>query len=286
MTALSAEKKQLLDGFVESLSGIEQVRAIVLGGSYATGSATAASDLDIGVYYREKCPLPVEAIKSVANRFSLDAGTVVTGLYEWGPWVNGGAWIKTAQGKVDLLYKNIDQINATIRKAKNGEWENDYDQQPPYGFSSIIFLAETKSCRPLYDPEAIIAEMKNEVACYPSKLRQSVVQQSLWSAEFTLWQAAQFAEKNDAYNTAGCITRALKSIVTALFAINEWYPMGDKRAIDLLVNAPYVPDCLRQRVEEVLLLQSDSLATNVGKLKKLWQETVMLYGHYQSYYPL
>jgi hypothetical protein len=40
---------------------------------------------------------------------------VVTGTYEWGPWVNGGAWIQTSAGKVDFLYKNLDQVRTRNR---------------------------------------------------------------------------------------------------------------------------------------------------------------------------
>jgi hypothetical protein len=57
-----------------------------------------------------------------------------------GTWVNGGAWIQTSSGQVDFLYRNLEQVTATITKAKNGEWENDFEQQPPYGFSSVIYL--------------------------------------------------------------------------------------------------------------------------------------------------
>jgi hypothetical protein len=46
--------------------------------------------------------------------------------------------------------------------------------------------------------------------------------------------------KWDIYNIAGCLTRAIRSIVAALFAINGIYPLGDKRAIDILENASQV----------------------------------------------
>lgn len=98
----------------------------------------------------------------------------------WGPWVNGGAWINTSRGKVDFLYKNIGQITRTIENAKIGIWENNFEQQPPYGFSSIIFLAETQSSLPLYDPDKIINKLKESVKEYPEKLKYSVIQQSLW----------------------------------------------------------------------------------------------------------
>jgi hypothetical protein len=159
---LPKEKQDILDNIIADLKTIANVKAIVLGGSYATGTASDTSDLDLGIYYFDKDPFDIEDIKSIAQKYASNDSPTVTGFYEWGPWVNGGAWIKTANGKVDLLYKNIEQVTSTIEKAKNGEWENHFEQQPPYGFSSIIYLAETKSCIPLYDPESIIEKLKQK----------------------------------------------------------------------------------------------------------------------------
>jgi predicted nucleotidyltransferase len=284
---ISADKQKLLDDFTSELKFIDGVKAIVLGGSYAVGLATEKSDLDIGIYYSEQSHFDIEKIKTIANKFSNNDQPTVTGFYEWGPWVNGGAWINTAKGEVDLLYKNIDQILKAIDNAKNGIWENNFEQQPPYGFSSIIFLAETHSCIPLYDPENVISKLKDSVKQYPQKLKQSVVQQSLWSAEFTIWQAEKFAGKTDMYNTVGCLTRAMYSIVSTLFALNEIYPMGDKRAIETVDKTKNKPINFTNKINAILSCDKKSLAENVRLLKLLFNETVELAnGQYKPYYKL
>jgi predicted nucleotidyltransferase len=284
---ISADKQKLLDDFTSELKFIDGVKAIVLGGSYAVGLATENSDLDIGIYYSEQSHFDIEKIKTIANKFSNNDQPTVTGFYEWGPWVNGGAWINTAKGEVDLLYKNIDQILKAIDNAKNGIWENNFEQQPPYGFSSIIFLAETHSCIPLYDPENVISKLKDSVKQYPQKLKQSVVQQSLWSAEFTIWQAEKFAGKTDMYNTVGCLTRAMYSIVSTLFALNEIYPMGDKRAIETIDKTKNKPINFTNKINAILSCDKKSLAENVRLLKLLFNETVELAnGQYKPYYKL
>jgi predicted nucleotidyltransferase len=284
---ISDDKQKLLDDITAELKLIDGVKAIVLGGSYAVGLATDNSDLDIGVYYSEQKPFDIERIRIVANKFSNNELPTVTGFYEWGHWVNGGAWINTTNGEVDLLYKNIDQIEKTIDNAKNGIWENNFEQQPPYGFSSIIFLAETHSSIPLYDPENIISKLKASINKYPQKLKQSVVQQSLWSAEFTIWQAEKFAGKTDMYNTVGCLTRAMNSIVSALFAVNEIYPMGDKRAVEIIEKTKNKPVDLTSKINAILSCNKNSLVENVRLLKLLFTETVELAnGQYKPYYKL
>src|SRR5690606_15918927 len=153
----------------------------------------------------------------------------VNQFYHWGPWVNGGAWIQTEDRKIDFLYRNINQVRRTIQDAMEGIWENHFDQQPPYGFSSMFYLAEVEVCKPIFDPQNVLQYLKSLVKIYPENLKNKIVQDSLWAAEFTIINAEGFAKSNDYYNTFGCFTRGLKSIIQALFAINEIYPISDKK---------------------------------------------------------
>ncbi|ULT24789.1 hypothetical protein KUH03_38830 [Sphingobacterium sp. E70] len=109
------------------------------------------------------------------KKYTMDDTPVVVGFYEWGPWVNGGAWMHTEVGKVDLLYRNINQIENTIDEAQVGKWENHYEQQPPYGFTSMIYLAECIACIPLYDAKGIINRLKRLATKYPQALKESVI---------------------------------------------------------------------------------------------------------------
>ncbi len=287
MLKMSIDKENLLAEIVNELKQVEGIRGIVLGGSYATGAATENSDLDIGIYYSEFKPFDIENIREVAKKVSYSEQPTVTGFYEWGPWVNGGAWINTASGEVDFLYKNIEQIRRTIDNAQKGIWENNFEQQPPYGFSSIIFLSETQNSLSLYDPDGVIKNLKESVKEYPPKLKQSVVQQSLWSAEFTIWQAEKFASKNEVFNVVGCLTRATKDIVNALFSINELYPMGDKRAISILEQSKKRPETLALKIDNILCCDRNTLIDNVSHLKSLFDETLTFAkGMYKPFYKL
>ena len=284
---LPPHKQEVLKRITAELQQLTGVEAIVLGGSYAAGLASDDSDLDIGIYYYEKAPFAIPEIRELAARYDQQGLPTVTGLYEWGPWVNGGAWIQTKAGKVDLLYKNIDQVSTTIDLAGSGNWENHFEQQPPYGFSSLIFLGETECCVPLYDPKGIIEKLKTAIRPYPPKLKEAVVRQSLWSAEFTIWQAEKFARQGDIYNTTGCLTRAVKNIVTALFSMNGLYPLGDKRAVGILEKSSIRPDALTDRIDEILCARKDALPHHVSLLKQLFEDTVALTGGgYTPFYSL
>jgi len=282
---LSNDKQLLLNNIVNDLKNIENITAIVVGGSYAEKMESPNSDIDLGIYYQESNPFDINQIKHIANKYAIETPTV-TEFYQWGIYVNGGAWITTAQTQIDLIYRNIGQVEQVIEKARKGEWENNYDQQPPYGFSSIIYLAETHVCIPLYDPTCIIANLKSLVENYPPMLKESVIKQSLWAAEFSMWHAEIFARKQDAYNSSGCLSRAVKNIVTALYGINELYPMGDKRSLERLKNASKKPICLEERINKILYLDKQSLANNVVHLKELHKEVVGLCTSYIPFFKL
>lgn len=94
---LPDRKQKLLNDITDELKRVDGVKAIVLGGSYAIGMATENSDLDIGIYYSELNPFDIEKVKDVAKKIANSDQPTVTGFYEWGPWVNGGAWMGAFQ---------------------------------------------------------------------------------------------------------------------------------------------------------------------------------------------
>ena len=283
MNPLPPNKQQVVSALLQKLIQIPGIRAVVLGGSYAQGTQRPTSDVDLGLYYDEQAPFDIEDVRRAASGISVDGEPVVTGFYEWGAWVNGGAWIHTAAGKVDLLYRNLDQVRRVIADATDGKVELDYLQQPPYGFRSVIYLAETAICQPLYDPAGLVTALKQGVAAYPPKMKAKVIQDNLWNVEFTLLHARSFASQGDVYNTAGCLTRALSALTQVLFALNETYFISDKRAIEIIETFAIRPEDYAARVSRILGQSGESteaLAQTVELLSALFRNVVELAGAY------
>ncbi len=290
LSFLPPQKQQLLEYLVDRLSSIEGMLAVVLGGSYAGGTFHEASDMDIGLYYAEASPFSIDDVRDVALEVAEDGNATVTGFYEWGAWVNGGAWIHTPQGKVDFLYRNLDQVQRTIEEAQQGIVHHDYDQQPAYGFYSVIYLAETQICIPLYDPENRIARLKREVSVYPPRLKQKVIADSLWSVEFTLLHARGFAAQGDVYNTVGCLTRAASNLTQALFALNERYFIRDKKVMETIAGFPLLPQGYVEALRDILAHPGgtgEELSRSVGAFEQIWRSVVSLPGvHYEPKFSL
>lgn len=274
------EKSRILQYAAGSLATVPGIVAVVLGGSYASGMARSNSDIDIGLYYREASPFSVAEVRAVAERIS-DPGAepVVTGFYEWGPWVNGGAWVETPAGKVDFVYRNLDQVQNVIDEGDRGVWRHDFDQQPPYGFRSTVYFGELRICVPVHDPDGEIARLKRRVALYPEPLRNRIVQESLWGAEFSLLTAHGFASNSDVVNVVGCMTRASQFLVHALFALNRQYLVSEKR-LDKWIDAFVLhPPGFASRLADVLASpgrNSSELKSSILGLHALWLEIVAL----------
>jgi predicted nucleotidyltransferase len=277
---LSSAKLELLKTITRQLSEIPGIVAIVLGGSYARGTARPDSDLDIGVYYSEQSPPEIAAIQSFAGKLSLpDHLPTVTGFYEWGPWVNGGAWIQTVAGKVDLLYRNLEQVERVLNDSQAGIYDHHFYQQPTFGFVSVVYLAETKCCLPLFDRQHLLSALKRRVEIYPPPLQQSLTKDCLWMAEFTFIHAFGFAQRGDIFNTVGCLTRIAFMLAQALFALNAEYYGGDKGCLEAIKSFARQPDQFSTRIEAVLALRMANpaeLESAVRQMQVLWQEVADL----------
>lgn len=278
---LPPNKQAIVERLVTALRQTPNLEAIVLGGSYARGMQHATSDLDIGLYYTAAHPFSIADIKQIANAVA-ESAPVVTDFYEWGAWVNGGAWIQTAAGKVDFLYRNLDQVQQTVDEAQQGIFHHDYNQQPAYGFYSMIYLAETQVCLPLYDPQAHLADLKRQIGAYPPKLKARIITDCLWSAEFTLLHAHSFAAGGDVYNTVGCLTRSVANLTQVLFALNEVYFMSDKRVMETMANFSVLPANYSERVTLSLAAPghtAPALEQTVTEIQAAWQSVVDLTGN-------
>jgi len=284
---LPPENQTLLDTIVRELAGVRGVKAVVLGGSYARGTARPGSDLDVAMYYDERDPFDIDDIRRAAALIAADGAPDVTDFYGWGPWVNGGGWIHTPVCKVDFLYRNLDQVQRTIDEAWQGITRHDFDQQPAFGFYSVIYLAETRACKPLYDPDGRIARLKEQVAEYPPLLKERITAQALWAAEFTLIHADSYAKNGDVYAAAGSLARAAAYLTQVLFALNETYFMTDKTAMQEIAAFALRPEGYVERLSELLACPGrtpEALAQSTAAMRELWSAVVELTGG--SYRPM
>jgi hypothetical protein len=234
------------------LAGVPGVAAVVLGGSRARGVASESSDYDIGLYFRRDAPLDVEALaRALAPVVDDPPGAAVTAIGEWGPWIVGGAWLKVGGMKVDLLYREIEAVEAVIADALAGRITMHYQPGHPHGFCSAHWMGEAALCRPLADPAGAIAALKAQASPYPEPLRAALLYKFQWEIGFAIDNAELAATRGEQTHVAGCAYRALACLAQVLFALNRRYLINEKGALAEAAGFPHAPSDLPSRVEAI-----------------------------------
>jgi predicted nucleotidyltransferase len=289
-TELSTAQRALVDSLARRLAEVPGVAAVVLGGSFARGVATAGSDVDLGVLYRRSAPFAIERVRALAADVHDFPDPVVTGFGVWGPWVNGGAWLTVGGQRADFLYREVEQLERVIADAHAGKFELHHGQQPPFGYLSSTYLGDLDVCVPLADPSGLVAALKRRVAAYPEALRRALVQSYLWASEFTLESfAPKFAQRGDVLGTAGCLARVAHQLELVLFALNRRHLLSDKTALAEIASFAEAPRDFGARVTRALARVGETpaeLASSVERLAELTAETLRLCEPlYQRPYP-
>ena len=168
MTTSSTPQHGLAIDISESLIQCPGLQAVVLGGSFATGTADTESDIDLGLYYDADSPLDLEELRRlVADIDDRRRHDLITGFGEWGAWVNGGGWLTVRSQRVDVLYRDLSRVAGAIDDCRAGRMSTHFQVGHPAGFSPQIYAGEIHLCRPLQDPHGAIAALKQITWPYP-----------------------------------------------------------------------------------------------------------------------
>ncbi|HEX3310728.1 MAG TPA: nucleotidyltransferase domain-containing protein, partial [Streptosporangiaceae bacterium] len=125
---------RVMEHLAERLAAIPGVVAVTLGGSRATGTAAEGSDWDFGLYYRDGLdPADITALGWPGQVFAPG---------EWGTIVNGGAWLTVDGAKVDLIYRDLDEVLRWTAAAGDGRFEIRREVGYVAGIATYILAGE------------------------------------------------------------------------------------------------------------------------------------------------
>ncbi|OZB98788.1 nucleotidyltransferase family protein [Paenibacillus sp. XY044] len=249
--------QSIINQITEQLRKVNGVSAIVLGGSRARGTHHPGSDIDIGIYYDSSEGLDIEELRRISADLDDDGRKdLLTEIGGWGPWINGGGWLRVEQIPVDFLYRDIRKVSRIIDDCLNGNITIDYQPGHPHGFINSIYLAEIALCQVLWDPSGIISALKPRTAPFPAVYRQAIIGKFLWEAKFSLEIGMKGVVKKDASYVGGCCFRAVSCLNQVLFAINNQYCMNEKGAAAIIDGLDIVPTAYAERINQMFTLIS------------------------------
>lgn len=238
-----------MEHLASELAGIGGVVAVALGGSRARGDERADSDWDFGLYYRGSI--------DVGDVRALGYPGQVFAPGEWGTIVNGGAWLEIDGRRVDLIYRDLDEVLHWTDEAMAGRFEVRREVGYVAGIATYVLAGELALGRVLY------GELPRP--SFPDALRATAP--AWWSniAGRALEHAAVHASRSD--TTACCANVTVAALATAqarLAAAGEW-ALNEKQilrragldAVDALLREHIAtPAVLVDRVAAVLMPSS------------------------------
>ncbi|BAJ26972.1 MULTISPECIES: nucleotidyltransferase domain-containing protein [Kitasatospora] len=238
-----------LERIAERLARVAGVVGVCLGGSRARGAHGPGSDYDLGLYYRPG-ELDTGALRETAAELC-GRPVEVSEPGDWGPWVDGGAWLDIGPARVDWLYRDVRRVRHYAAEARHGRYVSGQQAGHPYGVPSYAYLGELALARVLADPDGELAALRGEVAQFPAELARTVETDAGWEVPFALANARKGAKRGDAGYVAGCLFRAVGLLAHALHARAGQWLVNEKGAIAEAGRLPCAPPEFELRAQRL-----------------------------------
>lgn len=203
----------------DQLAGLRGAVAVVLGGSRATGQHREDSDWDFGVYYRgQRQPFDPEGVRLLGHE------GYVSELNEWGPIMNGGAWLTVEGLPVDVLFRDLDLIGGWLDDAREGRFEILTQNGYVVGAPTYLPVGEL----------AIAKSISGELSRpdFPSKLSDTAATRWEGRAGVALMFAANHARSGDPVCCAGMLSNAVLCVAHARLAGRREWVLNEKLLVE------------------------------------------------------
>ncbi|MEE3918584.1 hypothetical protein V2I01_08805 [Micromonospora sp. BRA006-A] len=85
----------------------------------------------------------------------------------WGPWVDGGGWLRVGGVAVDWIYRDLDRVHRVWADCRAGRYTVEAQAGHPLGFYSHAYAGEVALGRVLGDPTGELTALRAETVDYP-----------------------------------------------------------------------------------------------------------------------
>ena len=202
----------------DELAGLPGALAVVLGGSRATATHRPDSDWDVGVYYRaSEQPLHPGDLRRLGH------DGYVSELQEWGPIMNGGAWLTIQGAPVDVLFRDLDTVERWLDDAQQGRFDVLAQNGDVVGAPTYLPIAELAICRPL------TGELPRPE--FPVALAETAAERWNRKARVALMFANLHASAADAVACSGMLAQAVLSEAHARLAQRREWVVNEKQLV-------------------------------------------------------
>ncbi|GAA2278141.1 nucleotidyltransferase domain-containing protein [Kitasatospora cystarginea] len=240
--------------FPTHVAALPGVAAVALGGSRATGTHGPDSDWDFAVYYRGAfSPQDVRALGWPGEVFEIGG---------WGGGVfNGGAWLEVDGRRIDVHYRDLDDVELRLAQAREGRFHVERLLFHLAGIPSYLVVAELAVNQVL---QGVLPRPD-----YPEALRRQAPGQWWGGARLTLdYARAAHAGRGRLTDCAGAIASAACQAAHAVLAARGEWVTNEKtlldraglRGVDRIIGGLTTePQVLAAAIDEAATLLEDAV---------------------------
>ncbi|MCC6906272.1 MAG: DUF4037 domain-containing protein [Anaerolineae bacterium] len=239
------EAMHLAQRLATTFGELPQVEAVTLGGSLASGSGDASSDIDLYVYTHAEISTPErEAIVARSG----GASRADIGLTYWGP---GDEWFQADSGiEVDVVYFDTGWMETQICLLLD-------EHRASMGYSTCFWYTVLYS-ESLYDQEGWFAKLQTRCkAPYPEALSANIISRNLPVLRTVipayLRQIEKATRRHDLVSINHRLAALFASYFDIIFAANRVLHPGEKRLLEQAQRlCASLPDHMTDDVMSVL----------------------------------
>lgn len=234
------------DNIIASLKNDDNVEAICLGGSRASGLDDDKSDYDVYVYYKNKIALEKRKQILSLNCKYMEIG--VSYFEEEDDCVLNNDII------IELIYRDINEFKDNVDKTL-------LNSNASLGYSTCFFDNIVHS-KILFDRNNLYQQMVDKLLIYPSSLRKNIIAKNMEMLHGVIAsydaQIIKAYKRGDAVSVNHRISAYLASYFDIIFALNNVYHPGEKRLVDLVKKKCHlIPKDFEENIS--LLLKQENI---------------------------
>lgn len=212
------EARRQANQIAAAIAPMQGVVAISLGGSFGTGLADSASDLDLHVYWSGQLAASAERqalIRNIADVDSIRMDVTFWGLEDH---------FRVAGQEVELVYVNSDELVGEIERAySTGLFGEGYVTATFFYISQSVIL---------HDPKRILGQSRSRLEHgYPEATRQHILGSNPSILRAYLGQLRKAQTRGDLLFVQQRLYSIQMVFFNLLFALNRRYHPGEKRLL-------------------------------------------------------
>jgi len=247
----------LFEKIVADLSNLPMVRLILLGGSHATGTMDAKSDIDLYVYTDE--PVPLSIRKEILSKYFtyLELANMF--------WEEEDDGILTDGIEMEIIYRQTSFIDEV--------YDATYvHPHASFGYSTCM-IHNLQTSLILYDDATSIEALRGKFQGYLAELREAILKKNgllisnrMPSLSFQLIKAIR---RKDLISIQHRTTEFLAMYFDVLFAANRRFHPGEKRLLEAMDTFESMPKNAKQDIERLLKVNTMSVDEGISLVEEI-----------------